>query len=161
MACVYWFCWYGCTSCYVPDVCRQLRRQVCIGRRAVFSSEFWTFFHEPFVSGRHFQQSGRCASGFFGALDDEEFFVVEGVGGGLVARSLDSQVTCRQWVSVTVASSSQLTVEYVSQTTTTTTTTTTTVVDRFAFLFFTSDLSVGSMWSARCAEDAGSFGTND
>ena len=50
------------------------------------------------------------------------------------------------------------TVEHVSQTTTTTTTT---VVDRFAFLFFTSDLSVGSMWSARCAEDAGSFGTND
>ena len=32
---------------------------------------------------------------FLGALDDEEFFVVEGSGGG-VAGSLDSQVTCHQ-----------------------------------------------------------------
>ena len=36
-----------------------------------------------------------------GALDDEEFFVVEGSGGGGVAGSLDSQVTCHQLVSVT------------------------------------------------------------
>ena len=33
---------------------------------------------------------------FLGALDDEEFFVVEGSGGGGVAGSLDSHVTCHQ-----------------------------------------------------------------
>ena len=42
---------------------------------------------------------------FLGALDDEEFFVVEGSGGGGVAGSLDSQVTCHQLVSVTVVAS--------------------------------------------------------
>ena len=45
---------------------------------------------------------------FLGALDDEEFFVVEGSGSGGVAGSLDSQANCHQLVSVTVASSSQL-----------------------------------------------------
>ena len=38
---------------------------------------------------------------FSGALDDEEFVVVEGSGGGGVTGSLDSQVTCHQLVSVT------------------------------------------------------------
>ena len=38
---------------------------------------------------------------FLGALDDEEFFVVEGLEGGVVAGSLDSQVTRHQLVSVT------------------------------------------------------------
>ena len=38
---------------------------------------------------------------FLGALDDEEFFVVEGSGCGGVAGSLDFQVTRHQLVSVT------------------------------------------------------------
>ena len=57
--------------------------------------KIWTVFpYEPLVFGRFFQLSAVSASWVFGALDDEELFVVEGSVGGGVDGSLDSQVTC-------------------------------------------------------------------
>ena len=45
------------------------------------------YFSEPLVL-QYFQLCAVSASDFLGALDDEEFFVVEGSGGGGVAGSL-------------------------------------------------------------------------
>ena len=56
--------------------------------RAVLPQKSGQYFFESLEYLQHVQQSGLCASGFFGALDDEEFFVVEGSGGGGVAGSL-------------------------------------------------------------------------
>ena len=55
----------------------------CFGRPAVFPQKPGHYFYEPLVSGRDFQQSLHVArvDFFWGALDDEEFFVVEGSGG--------------------------------------------------------------------------------
>ena len=52
------------------------------------------YFYEPLVL-QYFLLCAVSASVFLGALDDEEFFVVEGSG------ESDSQVTCHQLVSVT------------------------------------------------------------
>ena len=54
----------------VSDDCRQSEGEKgCAVDAAVaehFRRRFAHYFHEPRASGRHFQQSGRCASGFSG-----------------------------------------------------------------------------------------------
>ena len=89
------------TSSCVFDDCRQVGmrtlRSAQMVRVSFFTRNFGHYFYELFVcrvfSSRHIALGG--------ALDDEEFFVVEGWGGGGVAGSLDSQVTRHQFVSVT------------------------------------------------------------
>ena len=54
-----------------------------------FHQEFWTlFFFEPLVLCSIFSSRHLAPGDFLGALDDEEFFVVEGSGSGGVAGSL-------------------------------------------------------------------------
>ena len=92
---------------------------------------------------------------FWRALDGQQLLVVEGLAaGGGDAGSLTPRcsATC---VSVFHCSVWIYNAHRFSAVSETTTTTTTTRLDRFAFPFFTSDLSVGSMSSARCAEGAG------
>ena len=66
-----------------------------------FAWKFGHFSYEPLVCCRFLSCPQAPPVEFLGTLDDEEFFVVEGSGGGGVAGSLDSQVTRHQLVSVT------------------------------------------------------------
>ena len=44
--------------------------------------KFDLFFFEPLTPGRRFQQSGRCASGFFGSPRRRRVLRRRGLGGG-------------------------------------------------------------------------------
>ena len=118
----YWFCLSWCTSRCVPDVCRQ----VGMLRFRSFTMNSGHYFHEPLVLCSIFSSRHVAPDDFLGALDDEEFFVVEGSGGGGVARSLDSQVTLTHCSVVVLCGHTHRSSKPASKTTITTTTTRTT-----------------------------------
>ena len=90
--------WYLRTSRSVPDDCSLMAwrsmHSRCFGCQAVFPQKSEQCFHEALVAGRFVHSLDVAREDFLGALDDEQFFVVEGSGGGGVAGSLDSKVTC-------------------------------------------------------------------
>ena len=62
-------------------------RRLPAGRHA-HAEKCADYFYEPLVLCRVSSSRHVAPGDFFGALDDEEFFVVEGSGGGGVAGSL-------------------------------------------------------------------------
>ena len=69
---LYWFRWSRCTLAVFPELstCRHAQGEKCAQsmlRLSCFTRNSGYFFYEPLASGRHFQQSGRCASVFFGS----------------------------------------------------------------------------------------------
>ena len=81
VACVFLVLLVFRTSGCVPDVCRQVGmrtlRSVQMLRVSIFTRNFGHYFYEPLVLCRVFS-SRHISPG--GALDDEESFVVEGLG---------------------------------------------------------------------------------